>query len=195
MNDFAEESKNSEPISISGDVKVGKDDAVTPGIYDLDILGGEGNILGDRKDGNPLLINWAGAANGISQPSKIRIILFEGDVLQFSDISQVKFTAVPKDVSPSNEIGVGEFIVGRDIAPGKYTLSTNMQMDPDFDTLGWDIQTLDIENSKIDNLRLSPANSDVSVDLKDGQIISTSYYNSNNGENANDARLIFNNSN
>ena len=65
-------------------------------------------------------------------------------LLQLQDISKVKFNAVAKEVEPSNELGQGEFIVGRDIKEGTYKLSTNVNLNPEFSNLGWDVSLLKI---------------------------------------------------
>lgn len=190
---LADNSEDTEEIHVTEDLIVGEDEDVKPGVYDLEITGGSGNITGDRSIFNLLSINWVGAAedNSSDYPSKIRIILVDEDVLSFRDISKVKFNAISEDIESSNELGIGQFIVGIDIDPGEYELSTNVDMDPEFDNLGWDIS---IYNADIDEARdqtLNPGNDDVMVKLEEGEIITTSYSNTDHGSSSDDAKLIF----
>lgn len=140
-----------------------------------------------------LFINWLGGAPGTSvdYPSKIRIILFEGDSLELKSISKVKFTAVPAQVQMTNELGIGEYVVGRDIKAGTYKLTTNVKMDPQFDNLGWTVDIYNISTKKTKEQTLTPGNQDVVVKLEDGDIISTSLYNTDQDVPSDDARLIF----
>lgn len=181
---------------VTGDIEIGEDEEVEPGIYDLKITGGFGNVTGERSDVTPLFINWVAGEEGndAGHPSKIRMILFEGDTLEFSDISKVKFDAVSEDVDASNELGIGEFIVGRDIDPGEYKLSTNVDLDPEFGNLGWDITIYNDESGDTQDQTLTPDNDDVAVDLEEGEIISTSYDGTTGNDeekNADDAKLEF----
>lgn len=192
---LATQSVSTDELYVTGDVVVGEDSDVHPGIYDLYITGGSGNILGTRVDYSLPFINWTGGSpeSGNSDyPTVIRIILFEGDKLKFSNISKIKFKAVPKDVQMTNEIGIGNYIVGRDIKSGMYKLGTNAAMDEQFQNLGWDIEILNLETGERKNQSLNPGNSDVVVNLEDGEIITTGFYNTNSSELASDqARLIF----
>ena len=193
MNLLAKQSKSTEEIYVTGDVVVGENGDVKPGIYDLEITGGSGNIFGNRKDPFSLFINWVAGAPGTSTdyPSKIRIILFEGDTLDFSNISKIKFNAVPEKVEMSNEAGIGEYVVGRDIKAGTYKLSTNVKLDPEFDNLGWSIDIYNNSTKKKKEQTLNSGNQDVVVKLEDGDIISTSLYNSDTDLPSDNARLIF----
>src|SRR5690625_1089042 len=138
------------------------------------------------------LFRSVGGAEGVGDyPSKIRIILFEGDVLELRNISKVKFNAVPEKVEPSNELGIGEFIVGRDIVAGDYKLSTNATLDPEYDNIGWDISIYNDNNGKSRDQSLTATNNDVVIRLKDGEIVSTDFYNTDRDSSTDDARLIF----
>lgn len=193
LNELAANTADIEEIYITDDLVIGKDEEVKPGIYDLEITGGSGNIFGERSDLMYLDINWIGGTEGndMGDPSKIRIILFEEDTLEFSDISKVKFNAIPEEVEPSNELGVGEFIVGRDIMPGDYKLSTNVEMDPEYENLGWSISMYNDENGKQRDQMYTATNDDVLVSLKEGEIISLFYDNIDYESSADDAKLIF----
>ena len=193
MNLLAKQSKSTEEIYVTGDVVVGLNGDVKPGIYDLEITGGSGNIFGNRKDAFSLFINWVAGAPGISTdyPSKIRIILFEGDILDFSNISKIKFNAVPEKVEMSNEVGIGEYVVGRDIKAGTYKLSTNINMNSEFQNLGWSLSIYNMLTKTSKNQTLDPSNLDVAVKLEEGEIISISLHNTDDNVSSDDARLIF----
>jgi len=193
LNILATQSTDTDEIYVTDDIVVGENEEVTPGIYDLEITGGSGNISGERASVELLFISWIGGAKGNSgnYPTKIRMLLFEGDTLEFSDISKVKFHAVPEKIEPSNELGIGEFIVGRDIEPGDYKLSTNVKLDPEFENLGWDTTIYNDETGKTKDQTLTAMNDDVVVSLKEGEIISISYGGTDEKVSADDAKLTF----
>lgn len=195
LNNLAKISVTTEELYITDDIVIGENEEVKPGIYDLEITGGSGNIFGERSSVSSLYINWIGGAKGNNgdYPSKIRMILFEGDNLEFSDISKVRFNAVPEVVDPLNELGIGEFIVGRDISSGDYKLSTNAKLDPEYDNLGWDLRIYNDDTGQSKEQKLTATNNDVAVSLKDGEVISISYDNTDYGSSSDDARLIFTN--
>lgn len=58
-------------------------------------------------------------------------------------------------------------------------LSTNMTMNPQFANLGWTFSIYNDENGNERSQDYNPGNSDVVVSLKDGEIITTSFMNSN----------------
>lgn len=192
LNDLAKKSESTNEIYVTGDIKIGENETVKPGIFDLEVTGGSGNITGSRANINGLFINWvAGAADTDNDyPSKIRIILFEGDTLEFRDISKIKLTAIPENVDKKNELGIGEFVVGRDIAPGNYKLSTNMTMNPEFDNLGWSVDIYNDDNGSERRQSYNPGNTDVVISLKDGEVISTSFDNTDHGTSSDEAKLI-----
>lgn len=194
INKLADSSVSTDELYITGKITVGESGDIKPGIYDLEITGGNGNIMGDRsKTYSGLYINWTGASTdsgGTTSPSVIRVILFEGDTLDFSNISKIKLTAV-ENVSQSNEIGIGNYVVGRDIPAGTYTLSTNMTMDTEFENLGWNIGIYNEESGDERSQSLNPGNMDVTVKLSEGEIITTSFYNTDDAVPADSAKLIF----
>lgn len=193
LNQLATLSTQTEELYVTDNIIIGENEEVTPGIYDLEITGGSGNIFGERSTISSLFINWVGGASGNDggYPSKIRMILFEGDTLEFSDISKIKFNSVPEKVEPSNELGIGEFIVGRDIMPGDYKLSTNVKLNPEFENLGWNITIYNDENGQSRDQMFTATNDDVAVSLKEGEVISISYDNTDYGSSSDDAKLIF----
>ena len=106
------------------------------------------------------------------------------------NISKIKLTAV-ENVSQSNEIGIGNYVVGRDIPAGTCTLSTNMTMDTEFENLGWNIGIYNEESGDVRSQSLNPGNMDVTVKLSEGEIITTSFYNTDDAVPADSAKLIF----
>ena len=192
LNQLATFSKSTEEIYVTGDLNIGEDQDINPGIYDLEITGGSGNIFGERAAVPSLFINWVGAAKGDGDyPSKIRILLFEGDVLTLDNISKVKFNAVPEKVEPSNELGIGEFIVGRDIPAGDYKLSTNVKLNPEYDNLGWSTSIYNDADGQSREQQLTATHNVVAVSVQDGEVISISYDNTDYGSSSDDAKLIF----
>ncbi|MDN5958120.1 MAG: hypothetical protein L0H98_08545 [Lacticaseibacillus paracasei] len=195
MNSLAGQSKSTGEIYVTGDMKVGKKNTLKPGIYDMTVTGGSGNVMGTRKSvlsGMP--INWAAGVSGTDDndyPSKIRIILLNGDILKMSNISKVSFTAIPEKVTPTNELGIGNYVVGRDIKPGTYKLSTNMKMDSEFSNLGWSISIYNDGTDDSTDKELNPGSPDVAVELKKGEIITTSFDNTDNGTPTDNAKLTF----
>ncbi|MGO3264871.1 MAG: hypothetical protein ACTIKS_10320 [Lactococcus lactis] len=191
LNQLAAMSKSTEELYVTGDLAIGNDEEIKPGIYDLEVTGGSGNIIGERAN-VPLFINWVAGAEGSGDyPSKIRVLLFEGDILKFSNISKIKLNAIPEKVESSNELGVGEFIVGRDIPAGDYKLSTNAKLNPEFENLGWSTRIYNDSDGQSREQQLTGTNNDVAVSLKDGEVISISYDNTDYGSSSDDARLIF----
>ena len=191
LNHLATLSKETDELYVTDEIEISEDGEVTPGIYDVEITGGSGNIFGERKNVDALFINWVGEAKGEDYPSKIRMILFDGDTLTFDNISKVKFHAVPEEVETSNELGIGEFIVGRDILPGDYKLSTNVNLSTEFDNLGWNISIYNDESGKVREQMLTGTNDDVAVKLQEGEVIQISYDNTDYGSSSDDAKLTF----
>lgn len=193
LKDILKNSKSTEEIYVTGDVVVGENGDVKPGIYDLEITGGSGNISGKRKGATLLFINFVGSAPEANSAfaSKVRLILFDGDTLKFNNISKIKFNAVPENIEMKNELGIGEYIVGIDIKPGTYKLSTNMNMNPQFKNLGWGISIYNDSTKKVRQQQLNSGNTDVVVKLEEGEIITTSFHNTDHSVPTDEAKLIF----
>lgn len=196
INGLIANSKSVEELNVGKDKVVVKDGGeVVPGIYDLEVLEGMGNIMADRVDFYKVSINWIGNKKeaGTKYPSKFRVILLEGDEIEFLTIDKVRLTAV-KDFTPSTELATGQFIVGKDILPGKYKLSSNVAIDEEYTALGWDIMVYHPANDKEDSLGLNADNREVEVELKEGDILTVAYNTSidQEGLDPDDARLNFN---
>lgn len=194
MNQLAAESKATGEIYVTGKLEVGKKNTLKQGIYNMTVTGGSGNVMGERKSVTTgMFINWIAGVKGNdnNEPSTIRIILMEGDELELSDISKVTFTPVPEKVTPTNQLGIGNYVVGRDIKAGTYKLSTNVKLDPEYNNLGWSISTYNDDNGEERDQSLTPDSNDVAVELKDGEIITTSYDGTDEAIPADNARLIF----
>lgn len=56
MNKLAANGQSVDEIYVTGDITVGNDATVKPGIYDLEVTGGRGNFTGTRKDINGLFL-------------------------------------------------------------------------------------------------------------------------------------------
>lgn len=193
IDDLAKSSSSTGEIYVTGKLKVGNKNTLKPGIYDMTVTGGSGNVMGDRKlVTTGMFINWiAGVPNNDGNPSKIRMILFDGDILELTDISKVNFVAVPEKVQMTNQLGIGNYVVGRDIKAGKYKLSTNMKLDPEYNNLGWSLETYNDDSGEERSVNLNPESSDVAVDLKEGEILTTSFTNPIYESNSDSAKLIF----
>src|SRR5699024_11325539 len=103
----------------------------------------------------------------------------------------IKYNVLPKKVYLSNELGIRKFILCRDIVAGEYKLSTNATLDPEYDNIGWDISIYNDNNGKSRDQSLTATNNDVVIRLKDGEIVSTDFYNTDRDSSTDDARLIF----
>lgn len=201
VKNFSKGGKSIDEMYVTGSIKVGDDSELKPGIYDLQITGGSGNVAGERAQTSAPFINYFGDAKGsldtqgigdAKGASKIRLILFSGDVLNLDDISKVKFTAVSQ-FNSSNQLGQGEYVVGLDVPAGTYKLSSNVKFDPEFDNLGW---TIDVWGKNGGNQRkqYNSSTNDVVVKLDDGDVVSTdnTYAGRTPGITADQEKLIFN---
>jgi hypothetical protein len=151
---------------VTGDVSVGKDKDLKPGIYDMTFIGGSLNGYVNHPSFG---LAFYGDNNEVA-----RLILTEGITLEFSEVSKVKFTAVRKAKFLS-ELGQGEYLVGKDIKEGKYKLSTN-------GSLGnggvWWIWICTPDGAGGYNLDYSQeytaGNTDIAISLKEGDVLSLS---------------------
>ena len=177
-----------------GSVTAGIEEELKPGLYDVEVLKGDGYIR-IKRNGNikALYGSWSVAAPGNSKnsPSKVRLLLEDKDQLEFNNISKVKFIGVPEKIEQTNEFGIGEFFVNRDIKAGKYKLSTNLNLNPTFKGLGWKIDVYDVKTDRRYSQRLTPGNDDLVLNLKPFQTITIDLYNTDPNITPDDARLIF----
>lgn len=201
VKSFSNGGKSIDEMYVTGSIKVGDDSELKPGIYDLQITGGSGNISGERAQDSAPFINYVGDAKGSSDTqglgdangaSKIRLILFSGDILNLDGISKVKFTAISQ-FNSSNQLGQGEYVVGLDIPAGTYKLSSNVKFDPEFDNLGWSIDVWG-KNGGNQRQQYNSSTNDVVVKLDDGDVVSTdnAYAGQTPGITADQEKLIFN---
>ncbi|GAB2021605.1 hypothetical protein RyT2_06790 [Pseudolactococcus yaeyamensis] len=168
---WAEKSISTDELYVTGDMNVGLDDSIKPGIYDMEILGGEGNIHGKHDGFHYPFNNYTAGAPETRQLSKIRVLNFKGDVWQFSNISKVKFTAVPT-ATPQTEFYIGSWIVGRDINPGIYKLQSSQPLSAKNSTEGWRIAINDFDDASLDHkVKLTTSSPDVAVELREGNIV------------------------
>jgi hypothetical protein len=94
-------------------------------------------------------------------------------------------------VTESNQLGIGNYVVGRDIKAGTYKLSTNMKMDSEYGNLGWSLEIYNDATGDSKDQSYNPDNQDVAVKLTDGEIVTTSFDNTQDGVSSDTARLIF----
>ena len=64
FQELIDNSKSTDEIYVTDDITVGKKGDVEPGIYDIEVTGGSGNIFGTRKSENGLYINFVAGAVG-----------------------------------------------------------------------------------------------------------------------------------
>lgn len=151
-------------LYVTGDIIVGKDKDVKPGIYDMSFLGGTLNgYIGHPDFG----LSFYGENNEVA-----RLILFEGTKLECDQVSKVKFTAV-KNTKPLSSFGQGQYLVGRDVEEGNYLISTNGSLGDG----GWwsiDIYSSDDygDYSVETTQQFEQGNTDIAISLREGEILS-----------------------
>ena len=191
-----------ENFYVTGTIDVNRDGDVKPGIYNLVINQGGGNISnssGSRVDYK----NWIGypAGSENSSPSKFRVILIQGEKLELKGISKASLEKVDLPSVPTSELGAGTWVVGVDIAPGTYKLSANYDINAAGDgswypEMSYQIYKFDNEGKNIgDGQRgnYDHENTDVAVKLEENEIIEVnpSSYGKYNGINVDDMKLKF----
>lgn len=186
---LAAKSKSVDETYVVDDLVVGQGKDIEPGIYDLEVTGGSGSISIDREISDFYGSSWSLSAKGTDSnyPSVVRVILMEGDKIEFSSISKIKLTAV-KTAKASTELGEGNYVVRRDIEAGTYKLSTNISLDDEFSDLGWTIDTSNLNTEDSRSQELTPNNADVAIKLEEGEVLTTSLSLSYGDDNA---KLIF----
>lgn len=144
---------------------------VKPGIYDLQVTGGDGYVsIKNEKQ------YYFYSSFGMSAP---------GTVIEFSNISKVKFNAVAKEVTPFNELGIGNFVVGRDIKPGTYKLSSNVSFDGEY-SAKWDIRITNLDTKRSKDQTFDKENSDVAVKLEEGELVTVGLFNTHDSATTSD---------
>ncbi|MCL2455899.1 MAG: hypothetical protein FWD18_11460 [Micrococcales bacterium] len=103
----------------TGSFLVGSD--VQPGRYVITPGGGESGNLQVSSASDPLKVNEIlGTAYGLGVPS-VTVDLVADDEIKISGLSSVTFT--PAETSLSNQLSAGQWIVGLDIAAGRYVVT------------------------------------------------------------------------
>lgn len=192
FNTLADSSKTVSDIYYTSPVEVGVEKDVVPGIYDLEVTGGSGNINVERKEYYMPYVNWIGESDSENRthPSKFRILLVDGDKIELNGISKFNLISVEKKIKSSKELKNGEFIVGRDIPSGKYKVKTNINLDTEIGP-SWDIMVTDLETGKTNNQRFNKENNDIAFDLSEGQVLTTVFFNYDRSITPDDALIIF----
>ncbi|MFP7153892.1 hypothetical protein [Weissella paramesenteroides] len=100
---------------------VGQD--IKPGVYNISTSTGSGNLSSDGASELNIILGTAPDPE-IGQLSNYRVILKKGEAIEISGIPSVHFEAAQfsKPVS-SGQLSAGDYKVGRDIKPGRYTIS------------------------------------------------------------------------
>ena len=70
-------------------------------------------------------------------------------------------------------------------------MSTNVKLNPEYDNLGWSTSIYNDADGQSREQQLTATHNDVAVSLKDGEVISISYDNTDYGSSSDDAKLIF----
>lgn len=194
FEELAASSTSTDEVYVTGEVVVEEDGDVKPGIYDLQVTGGDGYVSITNDKQYYFYSSFGMSAPGTeysSYPSSVRVTLLEGTVIEFSNISKVKFNAVAKEVTPSNELGIGNFVVGRDIKPGTYKLSSNVSFDGEY-SAKWDIRITNLDTKRSKDQTFDKENSDVAVKLEEGELVTVGLFNTHDSATTSDqARLIF----
>lgn len=184
--------------SISGvestrELRVGKD--IQPGIYIVEVPIGVGVVSVDYKE-NKGLYNVRGlSSNDASSSNKRRLLLFEGDKVSFKGEMKVNFLPV-KSFERSNQLGQGQYVVGRDIVPGRYALDTNVNKAfSNGMNRSWSVKVVGAENVKVSGsstqVIYDASTPTMIIDLKEGDVIELDLFNTDMYVKASDARLNF----
>lgn len=192
LNNFAAQSKSVIDVYYTKKIEIGKDKDIVPGIYDLEITGGSGNINVERNSLFVMYVNWIGGADNPDNtyPSKFRIILADKDFLELNGISKFNLIAVSQNVEVKKELTNGEFVVGRDIPSGKYKVKTSADLNTEYPP-SWDIAITDLDSREVVNHTLEKNNQDIVIEINDGNILTTFVSNYNHEVNTDDIKIIF----
>ncbi|TYC48110.1 hypothetical protein ESZ50_10075 [Weissella muntiaci] len=108
-------------LTTGSDYVVGKD--IKAGTYDITTDSGSGNVM--SKDGRLNIILSAPAdANSDLSLTSYHAILKDGETIEIDSIPSVHFQASTSPTAISNgNLNAGDYVVGQDIAPGRYTLA------------------------------------------------------------------------
>ena len=101
----------------SGTYTVGDD--IKPGRYTITTDSGSGNLIDSDDDVNVILGSDATEDNVVTSYT---VTLTKGAEVELDGLESVSFTPVNKH-SYSTELGAGQWVVGKDIKPGKYKIS------------------------------------------------------------------------
>lgn len=146
----------------SGTYTCGKD--IQAGLYDATVVTGEGNFTVKNDDG--LKVNEILSNSKNMGVSKVRVRIEKGDTIQIQNVGKVHFEPVKTPfVTAVQTIDIysGKWVVGKDIAPSKYTVTAGS---------GSGNFVVDEKEAVITNEILkSNDTKNVLVDLKDGDII------------------------
>ncbi|HIZ52791.1 MAG TPA: hypothetical protein IAA20_02475 [Candidatus Enterococcus avicola] len=108
-------------LETGSDWEVGQD--IKPGVYNISTTTGSGNLSSDGASEMNIILGTTPDPD-MGQLSNYRVILKKGEALEISGIPSVHFEAAQfsKPVK-SGQLSAGDYKVGRDIKPGRYTIS------------------------------------------------------------------------
>lgn len=108
----------------AGSFSGGKD--VADGLYDVTAAGGYGNFMVSGQDYSNDILGTNEFGSGVS---KVRVHISDGDSIQMSGLKQVTFTPVTAPLATSSptvtNLYAGTFVVGPDIAAGRYVATAS----------------------------------------------------------------------
>jgi Leucine-rich repeat (LRR) protein len=155
----------------AGNFTAGRD--IKIGVYDVTASEGQGNFVITTNDGN-LITNEILGNNADIGVNKVRVILSDGWHIQISGLNKVHFEPVSSNYIPNKQqitLYSGYWLVGSDIAPGRYIAGNNVSSSSNFivyDNSG-EVKVNEIISSSSDI-----GVKQVTIDLNKGDIINIS---------------------
>lgn len=127
------------------------------------------------------------------RPSKVRVLLLENDKVSFDNIGKASFKAI-KNFTFTNKLTEGAWIVGKDVKPGTYNLTSSIPAKKEFSNLGWTISVTnpDIKHERKDEYKMNWYDKDNVITFSEGDLIEVHYDGYNKGAEPNDVSLILN---
>jgi len=147
------------------DIKVGTYDATAPA--------GQGNFIINSSDGALITNEILGNSNGVGV-NKVRVVLSDGWQIKISNLNKVHFEPVVSNSVPNKQqitLYSGYWLVGLDIAPGRYIAGNNVSSSSNF--IVYDSSGIPKVNEIISNSS-DIGVKQVTIDLNKGDIINIS---------------------
>lgn len=154
----------------AGTFTVGKD--IQAGLYDVTPADGQGNFIITNASSTDLDVNEIlGVSNGMGV-SKVRTKLVNGEQIQLQSINKTHFEPVTAQFVTDHKalsLYSGRFVVGEDIGKGRYTVATTSG--------GGNFLVYTHGLPKVNEILGNNGVKQITVDLKDGDIITISALN------------------